>query len=271
MIKVLLSFLLLVSFINGAILEQKIENLIDSKNYIKHKNLVDSLTKDRESFYVSERLNYSNILNMLNENGLLKLRFDSPKDVKISFSVDSYPMLAIKILKDTLSNLGYSYYFTDYLSYDDNKTLKWKISFKSEYMLDPYIFNKELSKNEAIIIDIQKLSETSWGYKIDVNNAKIAQAIKIEKNEKVKLLKPLKAYLLRVKDGKQLRVISRKLNHWFPSIIFYSKDLNVLGVVKKSRVYRGVKVKIPNNTYYIRIDDVYTLLNIKRGLTIIVE
>lgn len=265
----LLSFILL-SFVNADALEDKIENIIDSQNYIKHKNLINNITKKKDLFYIGDNLRYANILDVLNENGLLALRFDSPKKVTLTFTVENNPMLAIKILKDTLGNLGYSYYFTNLISFDE-KIMKWEISFKSEYMMDPYTFNKELQRSEASIIDITKISKTSWEYKINVKNAKITQAIKLEKNEKVKLLKPLKAYLLRVDNASELKVISQKLNHWFPSISFYSKDLKVLGVVKKSRIYKGVKIKLPQNTYYIKIDDAYTLLNIKRGLTVIVK
>lgn len=268
--KVLLFCLILLTSINANLLQQKIENIIDTNNYKKHKNLIDNITKQKDQFYIGNELRYTKVLDTLNENGLLKLRFKSPQKVTLTFIVDGKPTLAQKIIKDTLANLGYSYYFTDSLSYN-GKIMVWKISFRGEYMLNPYIFNQELQRSEAIILDIDKQSLTSWEYTINVNNAKIIQAIKMEKNEKVKLLKPLKAYLLKVDNAQEIKVISQKLNHWFPSVSFYSKDLMVLGVVKKSRVYKGVKIKLPKDTYYIKIEDTYTLLNIKRGLTIIVK
>ncbi|MCK5293912.1 MAG: hypothetical protein KAJ49_04620 [Arcobacteraceae bacterium] len=268
--KILLFCLILLTSVDADLLQQKIENIIDTNNYIKHKNLIDNITKQKDLFYIGDNLRYTKVLDTLNENGLLKLRFNSPKKVTLTFIVNSNPTLAFKILKDTLANLGYSYYFTNSLSYND-KIMRWKIFFKSEYMLDPYIFNKELQRSETVILDINKLSLTSWEYKINVKNTKLSQAIKMEKNEKNKLLKPLKAYLLKVDDAKEIKVISQKLNHWFPSMSFYSKDLTVLGVVKKSRVYKGLKIKLPKDTYYIKIEDRYTLLNIKRGLTIIVK
>jgi hypothetical protein len=207
---------------------------------------------------------------MLHSNGLLKLRYDKPQEVTIDFKINSNSIIAMKILKDTLKNIGYSYYFTDYLRYNKN-ILDWKIIFKSESMLDPYIFNQELLKNGVRINKISRLSNTSWVYDFNLLNAKLAEAIKIEKNEKVKFLKPLKPYLIQVDNAKEITVISRKLNHWFPSLKLYTKNLYVVGMIKKSRVYRGIKLKLPKDTYYIMIDDSYTLLNIKRGLTIIVK
>ena len=268
--KVILSFLILISSIYANKLEDKIENLINSNNFTKHKNLIENIIKNTQLFYIGDQLKYTKVLNVLNDNGLLKLRFMKPKKVTLTFLVEDKPLLALKVIKDSLENLGYSYYFTNSLSYTD-KIMRWEISFISEYMLNPYIFNKEINRSEAIILDINRVSATNWEYKIDVSNAKMAQAMKIEKDEKVKLLKPLNAYLLKVDEATQIKVISQKLNHWFPSISFYSKDLTILGVVKKSRVYQGVKIQLPKNTYYIKIEDAYTLLNIKRGLTIIVK
>ena len=83
--------------------------------------------------------------------------------------------------------------------------------------------------------------------------------------------KPLRPYLLEVKNATKLRVIGRTLNHWFPYIAFYDKHLNVLKVIKKNRVYRGYRVNVPHGTKYIKISDLYTLINIKRGLSIIVK
>ena len=268
--KKILLIILLISNCFGDILHDKIKNLIGDKNYKIHKNLIDNLTKNQNYFYTANGLNYSAILKMLKEQGLISLEFNAPKEVSITFVVKNNYKKALKILKETLNTLGYTYYFTDFFT-NSNNTLKWKIRFKSDFMLDPYIFNNELNKTESQIIDIVKISNYEWLYKINVENSKLYNSIKIEKNEKVKLLKPLKPYLLYVNDAKELIVLSRKLNSWFPKLAFYSKELKVLGVVEKNRIYRGVKIKIPENTSYIKIDDSFTLLNIKRGLTIIVR
>jgi len=256
--------------LNADILSDKIKNLISENVYLKHQNLINNLTVDKNKFYNTEGIRYSNLLNMLNEYGFLKLRFNNPLNVDITFEVQNNPMLAMKTIKDAMQNLGYSYYFTKELMINEN-AMSWKITFKSEYTLDPFIFDQELKKSETRINDIEKLSDTSWRYSLDISNSSIAQKINISKNEKVKLSKPLNAYMLKVDDAKEIKVISKNLNHWYPDITYFDRDLNLLGMVKKSRVYKGVKMKIPKNTRYIKIDDAYTLQNIKRGLTVIVK
>jgi len=36
-------------------------------------------------------------------------------------------------------------------------------------------------------------------------------------------------------------------------------------------VYRGLKIQLPSDTRYIKITDMYNLINIKRGLSVIVR
>ena len=256
--------------LNADILNDKIKNLISEQYYLKHENLINSLTSHKNRFYNDKDIKYSNLLSMLNEYGFLKLRFNKPQNVDITFEVQNNPMLGMKIIQDAMQNLGYSYYFTKELIINNN-TMTWKITFKSEYILDPFMFDKELKKSETSINDISKLNDTSWRYNINISNSSIAKKIKILNNEKVKLSKPLSAYMLKIDDAKEIKVISRKLNHWYPNVAYFDKDLNLLGMVKKNRVYSGVKMKIPLNTQYIKIDDAFTLQNIKRGLTVIVK
>jgi hypothetical protein len=270
MLKKLFLITLFTTFIQADLLDDKIKNLLGEKKYQVHKNLLEDLTTNRGHFYMGENLHYTPLLNILKNEGLIELDFGSPKDVNIKFVVDNSHKKGLKILKDTLSTLGYTYYFTEHLKNEDD-ILEWKIKFKSEFMLDPYIFNRELNKIESKIVDITKVSNYEWLYKINVENSKLYDSIKIEKNEKVKLLKPLKPYLLEIDGAKEIVIISQKLNNWFPKLAFFDKELNVLAVVEKTRMYRGVKIPIPKDTKYVKVDDSFTLLNIKRGLTVIVK
>ena len=266
----LIVFFTLSISLNADILSDKIKNLIGENYYLKHENLINNLTSKKNEFYNNEEIKYSNLLDVLNEYGFLKLRFNKPLNVEIIFEVDNNPMLAMKTIKDAMQSLGYSYYFTKELMINEN-AMSWKITFKSEYTLDPFMFDQELKKSETSISDIEKISDTSWKYKIDISNSSIAQKITISKNERVKLSKPLSAYMLKVDDVKEIKIISKNLNHWYPDVTYFDRDLNLLGMVKKNRVYKGVKMKVPKNTSYIKIDDAYALQNIKRGLTVIVK
>ncbi len=270
--RIVFLFLFLLCTLNADDLFDKIKNLVGEKQFKIHNNLVNLLFKSRNDFYINERLlNYEKILKTLRENGLLHLKFKKPSQFYLEFSTNTDAIKTLKILNETLKGMGYYYYFTKSTEFKSGGAMKWKISFKTEYALDPLSLIKELKLKSCIILNINKENNYYWKYKINVDFAKISEAIKVDKNEKVILQKPLRPYFLEVKDASKIQIISRTLNHWFPHIVFFDSHLNVLKVIKKDRIYKGYKTNVPRETKYIKITDLYTLINIKRGLSIIIK
>lgn len=262
---------LFTSLLSASILAEKIENIIGTKDYKMHNSLIGLLFQDESKYIVNEKIKYLKVFNTLQENGLLNLRLNKPSDIEIEFQSSDKNFKSYKILNDTMHMIGYRYFFTKSMSIDEEKKLTWKIVFKAEYMLDPVVLLHELRKNSANVKEVVNLGSNKWFYEVDFKNADLDSAIKIDNYEKVKFQKPLKAYMLKVEDAQSLQVISRNLNNWFPNIVFFDKDLKILKVIKKNRVYKGYKVKIPENTRYVKVTDLYNLINIKRGLSIIVR
>jgi len=262
--------LIMTAYLNASSLQENIENFIGKKTYKINKFLIYNLFKDENSFYLGEKLRYIKIFRILKENGLLHIKYNSAKDINIVFESQDKTIKTIKTVKDILLNLGYSYYFTKSITRIDSN-LKWEINFKSESMLDPLVFLKELSKLNVKVLNIKKINNTKWKYKIDVNYVNILNSIDIAKNEVIKLKKPHRDYVIKVNDAHKLKIMSHRLNEWYPSLTFYDKDLSLIGFVEQNRIYKGIKLKIPNETKYILISDTYNLINIKRGLTIIVR
>ena len=267
----IVSLLFSLTILNGSILYQKIENIIGQNEYKIHKGLISLLFKDEKEFLQDGKIKYYNLFSQLQENGLLNLHLNKPKDITIEFKILNKNLKAYKILNETMQSLGYGYFFTKSMEICEDQELFWTIAFKAEYMLDPVVLLKELRLNSCKIIEVTNKSNNHWYYEIDFSEAILSRAIKIEKNEKIKFNKPLRAFFLNIEDGKKLQIISRKLNNWFPHIVFFDRDLKVLKTVKKNRIYHGLNTKIPLGTKYIKITDKYNLINIKRGLTIIVR
>ncbi|PIF03796.1 MAG: hypothetical protein CSA86_04640 [Arcobacter sp.] len=259
------------SFSGASILKEKVKNIIGTNDYRIHNSLINLLFQDENKYIVNGNIRYYKFFKTLQENGLLKLRLDKPSDIEIEFKSKNNNFKAYKILNDTMQVLGYRYFFTKSMKVPQQENLDWTIIYKAEYMLNHVMFLKELAKNRSKILNVTNNGSNKWTYEIDFKNAELTNAVKIDKNEKVKFQKPLRAYMLKVTETKSLQVISRKLNHWFPHIVFFDKNLKVLKVIKKNRIYKGLKVKTPNDTRYIKITDMYNLINIKRGLSIIVR
>ncbi len=271
MIKKFLVLVFLVSFIQADKLEDKLHNLLGEEEYTQNKKLVNVLFVHRAKFYDGKDLKLIEILNVLKKNGLLKLKYNKPKNLILEFTISHDSIKSLKILNDILKSLGYYYYFTKQASYEVDGKLQWIIDLKTKAAIDPLILAKELKVQEIRVLDINKISPTHWQFEFDTKNAKISQVIKMDPNEKISFDKPLDNYFLKVKDVDTLKVISRKLNRWFPYIVFYDSHLNVLKVIKKKRVFKGIKTAIPKDCQYIKIGDLYNLINIKRGLSVVVQ
>lgn len=271
MYRFLFLLLVLFSFSKADILHDKVKNLIGQENYEIHQKLITLLLKDRYKYQSNQDIKYYNLLKTLRENGLMDLKLPAPQNIQIEFSILNRPLKGYKLLKETLENIGYRYYFTTVFqkNISNKEQLLWKIRFKTEYMLNPQVLLKELQQKNCKISNIVNKGANSWFYELDFSNAKVDDAIKIDKDEKLVLQKPLKPYFLTFDEVKSITVISRKLNNWFPYIVFFDKDLNTLKVIKKSRVYKGFKASAPKGTKYIKISDSYNLINIKRGLSVI--
>ena len=264
-------FILSLTILNADILEDKIKNIIGEKNFKIHQNFINLLFKNKSDFIVNDKIKYFNLFKELKNNGLLNLRLNKPQDIMIDFYALNKNMKAYKVLNDAMQSLGYRYFFTKSLDKNDTNQLVWKIALRAEYMLDPVMLLDELQQKNCKVLNIEKKSSNNWHYEIDFDTAILNDTIKIDKNEKIKFQKPLQEYFISVNEISSLQVISRKLNRWFPYIVFFDKDLKVLKVIKKDRFYKGFKTKAPKLTKYIKITDLYNLINIKRGLTVIVR
>lgn len=269
--KFLLVSIFVVSLNANQALFEKIENLIGTPEYNKHKNLISLIFKKQYQYTTVNGLNYQTILKTLKDNGLLHLAFDAPKDIEITFKIQNYPIKSMKILKDTLKSIGYYYYFTKKATYDGENRLIWTIKLKTEGAIDPLIFSEELLKNECKILDITKEINDKWVYTIDASFATLSDATYLTTNEKVIFKKPLSPYFLKIDEASRIFINSRRLNKWLPYVVFYDENLSVLKVYKNDTVTRSITLSIPENTRYIKISDLYTLFNIKRGLSVTIK
>lgn len=257
--------------LNATSFNQRVINIIGADEFTKNKSLIDYIFTNKSIYYRNGNFNYVSVMQKLKDNGLLKVYLDSPKDISITFITTDSPIKSIKIISDSLKKLGYYYYFTKNLTYTKDQSMLWSINLKTEAAIDPLMLSKELSKNNCRFLDIKKEGDTIWEYKIDTSGAALAKATKLILGEKIDFKKPLKPYFITFDEGKTLYVTSKNNNKWFPNIVFYDKKLNILNIVRRNYRTSSYRLNIPKNTEYIKIDDIYTLENIKRGLSVMIK
>ena len=272
MIRKLLLIFTCVVVLNGDNLNDKIIHLIGKNKFIENKGLINYLFSKQNNYYdVKGDIKYIGLLNKLQENGLLNLIFSKPQDLTITFNISHDPIKSLKIISDSLKSLGYYHYFTKKLIYKQEGNLQWTIKLKTEAAIDPLMLSKEFKKHNTKPTDIIKEGQVTWVYNIDTSLSRFNDAKSLVSGEKIDLKKPLRPYFLKVSSANKILINSKYGNRWFPHIVFYDRHLTIIEVIKKEQRHQKLEVEVPQYTRYMKIDDLFTLANIKRGLSVTIK
>lgn len=268
MVKIFLLFTLLVSFSCAEdLLIKKIQNLINPATFTKDRAYIDTIFSQKKDFYADDgRVDTIKVIKTLKDNGILNLFFKKPRDINISFKTGGAPLFFIKIMGDSLQNIGYYKYVTNESKFNGSEFV-WKINLTSEYAADPIILSQELKKNNCRVVDVIRDGETDWTYVVDMKNAKL-DVSELEDGVEFKLKRSLYAYWLDVSNIDKIEVSSSARNDWYPHIAYYDKSLKLLKVMKIDAKKTNITLEMKEDTRYIKISDIYTLKNIKDDLVL---
>lgn len=278
MVKIFLTFLFLFSLSYGDEFSEeivdanvsmqkvnlKIRSLLDDSVYDKNEAYIKIIFSPESDFMTKGRVNAVKIVETLKENGLLSLYFDKPQELILNFKTSDNPLFFVKIMGDTLRNIGYYRYVTRESKLDETG-FTWSISLRAEYVTDPQVLQKELKKSGSNIIDITMNSQYEWTFDVDMHDGFLNVA-KLEAYENLELKRSMYAYWLDVSGIKSLSIQSSTRNSWYPYITYFNSALNLLKVVKIDKKTRHLELNIPDGARYIKISDIYTLKNIKNFL-----
>lgn len=269
MIRKLFLFLTLCVVLNASVYS-KVENLLGSADYNRHKNLIDYTLKNNSYYDSNNTINYVKLTSALQNNGLLKLGYGTTRYIDVTFVLSDNPKLSLKILKDVLKSMGHYYYFTQE-AVKSNNSLRWKINLKTAAAINPLRLSQLLQDNGCRVVDIVREGSYNWVYSINTNNASIDSAEDLINSNSISVKNSTKPYLVKVSSANALNISSNSGNRWYPNIVFYDDAFKVIETYKNESLHKNLRVDVPNSTKYIKIDDLYTLANLRRGLNITKE
>jgi len=244
----------------------KIQSFLDASTYENNKDFINVIFDPKSSFYENNRVNSVKVVQTLKENGLLKLYFKKPHELKLNFKTSGAPLFFVRLMGDTLRNIGYYRYVTTASNLDESE-FTWNISLSAEYATDPLILEQELKKSGCRVIDIQRESAYEWTYIIDMSHG-FLNVQELHARVNIRLKHSLYAHWLNVSKIKTLRIISSKRNSWYPYITYYDASLHLLKVLERKSIYKKINLLIPSNAKYMKITDFYTLKNVRDELVL---
>lgn len=248
------------------LLSLKIQTFIDKDIYKQNKAYIDIIFSPKSDYFRGDKVDSVKVIHTLKENGLLNLFFKKPTNIELSFRTSGSPLFFIKIMGNTLQNIGYYRYVTKESTLN-NTEFTWNISLTSEYATDPLILQKELAKSGCEIVDIQKVSDTEWTYIIDMRDGHL-NVKSLQNAQEIKLKRSLYAHWLDISSVTRLKILSSRRNNWYPKISYYDNSLHLLKVITKNKKMRKMILNIPRSAKYIKISDIYTLKNVKDSLVL---
>jgi len=250
--KILIVFIFTVSVFANNI--QTVKNLIGEEKFNTYYELLKPVLNETS---LIKTLEY------LQNNGLLDIFFNKPKLIHPSFVfINNNPVFNTKTLYSTLNSLGYYYFYPVKISKNGNYTIT--LEMKSTHYIDPLLFSKTIEQSGCKVISINK--NENYSYTIDCENEHINTLKVIDK--KIKLLNAKGIYWINPNSYNKIMIYSSKLDNWYPYIVFFDKNLNILNIIAKENSKRTVYLNIPAECAYIKISDIYSKENFKRGIIV---
>ncbi len=263
---IIILFMMFASLYAESSLFEKVRSLVGDASYQKNQSYIKIIFSPENSYYSNGTVDMVKVAQTLKKNGLLQLFFKKPQELELSFTTNGEALYLVKIVEDVLQNMGYYNYLLEDAAVDNSEFI-WKIKLTSEYIMDPSVFQKELSKHNAFLENIERLSVTRWKYSIDISKARL-NAYRLSNNKTIKLKRSQYAYWLDVRYSRVLNISSLNRNHWYPYIAIYDSRLRLLDIVKKDKIMSRIRFTLPKDAAYVKLDDIYSMKNIKDGLQI---
>ena len=202
MVRFFLIVTILTTLLSASALQDKIKSFIGDKEYKVQKNLIKVLFKN-ESKFVDEdgKVDDIKVLKELKNSGLLKLFYNRPKNLYLSFFSKDDSVIFLRVINESLSLMGYNYFLTKKAVKSEDGFL-WQIVISTEHIVDPLILAKRLEKRgykpkkvlenvQAEILDVCLCESKGKVYEIDTTNRdvedivnEIIEAIKHKKERK---------------------------------------------------------------------------------------
>ena len=200
----------------------------------------------------------------LQNNGLLDIFFDKPKIIHPRFIfLNNNPIFNTKILYNVLNSMGY-YYFYPIKIEKNEKNYSLTLEMKSTHYIAPLIFINTMNQNGCKVTSLEKTN--SYIYTIDCKNGFLNATSVI--NKKIKLLNAKGTYWINPNGFNKIFISTSKLDNWYPHIVFFDKNLNILNIISKENPQRFTYLNIPAECRYIKITDTFSKKNFKRGIYI---
>lgn len=247
------------------VLEDKVRNLIGSRNYQLNANFINKIFANKNLYYTGGRLDVVKVVYALKSNGLLSSRFGQPNEVKLSFSARTSPVLLAKVGNDILSSMGYSYFMVSRAKQSSGLSTM-EFSFNTEHSPDMGIILDELGERGFACLDINRVGAQQWDYILEVSEPRLPNTKFMGKGGSLNLRDPSGEYWIALNSGGNLFIQSSV--RWNPRIVLYDQNLGIVDLISDTGLISSLKLNVPSGVKFMMITDYDNSENLKSGISL---
>lgn len=253
-------------------IDYKVIQLLGVQEYRMNQKFIQRLFSNQGYFLDHQKQpDLYKISKTLKQNGLLKLTFTQPMELEITFRISESPAAFISVLYNILNEMGY-YYFLLKESLLDEKQFKFILSMNTEYVIDPTLLQEKLLDYGYKVQSIEQNSIHQWNYEIITTTFQYPKATKITLNDTQRKANLKGEYWYQIDHrGKTLEVKSSNGILWYPKLIFFDKNLNILEISSSQKTLQTIQKEIPKGAVFVKITDTYLPITTKNGLDVMLK
>lgn len=199
--------------------------------------------------------NFTKIAEILKQNQ--RLENNESVGIKINFITNENAKLALKILENQMEKIE-----PEILTNRLKNGTKTIIGFESFKNLDPALIYENFKEAEIFITNFYQNGENSFVYELNFKNPIIDT-----KTQKINNFKNLDTIFLNISEF-FVAEISAKSEFWRPNVVFFDKSLNAIYEKKLPEPMKFLRLKIPQNAYYMQICDNSMPINQRLGIEV---
>ncbi len=249
-------------------IDYKVAQLLGVQEYKTNQKFIQRLFSNQGYFLDNKgQPDLYKISQTLKQNGLLKLTFKQPMELEVTFSVKENPTTFTNVLYDILNEMGY-YYFLLKESVLNEQQFKFILSMNTEYAIDPTLLQEKLYDYGYKVLNIERSQVYQWNYTITNTTFQYPKATKLTTNETNRKANLKGEYWYQIDKGNRLEVKSSNGILWYPKLIFFDKNLNILEIISNQKSSQTFQKEIPKGAMFVKITDTFLPITTKNGLDV---
>ncbi|WP_297811597.1 hypothetical protein [uncultured Helicobacter sp.] len=249
-------------------IDYKVVQLLGVQEYQMNQKFIQRLFSNQGYFLDSKgQPDLYKISKTLKQNGLLKLTFKQPRELEVAFNIQENPTTFTSVLYNILNEMGY-YYFLLKESVLEEKQFKFILSMNTEYAIDPTLLQEKLYDYGYKVQNIERSSIYQWNYTITNTSFQYPKATQLIPNQTNHKANLKGEYWYQINKGNRLEVKSSNGILWYPKLIFFDKNLNILEITSSQKTLQIIQKEIPKGAMFVKITDTFLSITTKNGLDV---